>query len=536
MAFIDLSALGLNTSQADLLDEWLAVMQAAYPGYVPSLANPEYRHALGIATIAADVAQTAVVVPDAIFRAYGTKLFGIVYEAGSLASATIQVTAVDSLGYTLNAGTSVTLNGFGFQTLNALTIPAASSVGTVTVVAAAPGIVYNGASNPVEILASGTIVNWVSSVTVLAPASGGMDPEDDSDYENRLASLFQLIAPRPITASDYAAMALSFIPAAGTDQQEIGRATAIDGYAQGAAAFTVNENSTTTLTVTAAPGTGITAAQGASVLGAGIPSATFTATTSSSVNPTVLTAVSSFTNVTVGALLSGTGIAAGAFVLGFNSGAGTVTMSAPATATNAGVTVTISTTIVQSSTPTTIVLSNAATATSSGVVISVGGTFGNQREQTVGIALADGTATNADTKIALAVWLKGFREVNFVVNVIDPTYTPVYVTVSVHLFAGFDPTATQAAIQAAITSYLSPAVFNQTVFGAGSSWTSGTVIYYENLVALVKSAGGSAVDHVVAGSLKLGLAATPTGVVDLVIPGPLALPTSSNSTVTVTVV
>lgn len=532
MSFIDLSALGLASTPEELYADWLAYMQSVYPGYAPKPGNLENTEAIDISNLGADVAQTAVVVPNAIFRNFGTKLFGIQYEAGALAAASVQVTAVDNAGHTLPAGTQVTLGALGFQTLADLTIPNGSTTGTVTVVASAPGTAYNGATNPTELV---SLVDWVSSLTALAPASGGVDAEDDDDYQNRLASLFRLIAPRPITAADYATMALSFAPTTGTDQQEIGRATAIDGYVEGAATFTVTTVSASpTLTVTGSPGTGITAAQGASILGAGIPSATFTANTTSS-SPT-LASVSSFTNVTVGALVSGTGIPAGTWIKAFDSGSSTITLSANATATNTGTTITVSTTLVQSATSSTITLNKNATASASGVSVTVGGTLGNERTVTVGVALADGTATNTDTKTALQTWLEGLREANFVVDVIDPTYTTVYVDVSVVLYPGFDPTATATAIQSAITTYLSPQNFNLPPFGDIAAWLSGTTVFYDRLVGLIQNAAAGAVDHVVTGSLTLGTSASPTGTSDLVLPGPIALPESSNSTVTVTVV
>jgi Baseplate J-like protein len=458
LSFVDLSSLGLASTQSQLYAVWLAYMQAAYPGYNPAPTNPEVVQATGIAALMADVAQTGVVVPDAIFRQFGTLLFGIPYLFGASATASVQVTAVDTSGYTLPAGTDLTLGAYGFQTQSDLTIPNGTSTGTVTAIAVAPGSAYNGATNPTSFV---SVINWVSSVTALGPASGGVDQESDTDYQNRLAALFTLITPRPITASDYATLALSFSPASGTDQEEIGRATSIDGYVQGAASFTVSENSTTTLTVTSPPGTGITAAQGATITGSGIPANT----------------------------------------------------------------------IVVASTSSTITLSQAATATATGVTATVGGTLGNERTVTVGVTLADGTATNSDTKTALQTWLESLREVNFIVDVIDPTYTPVYVTTEVHLYAGFDPTATGLAVQAAIMQFLSPTNFGLPPFSDVTAWLSGTTVYYSRLLAVIQNVPG--VDYVVDGYPKVGLGSSPTGTADLVLPGPLGLPTSTTSTVSV---
>jgi len=236
-AFFELSLadLGLATSQGALLQTWLTAMRAAYGNsYSPSTANPEYVQAQIFASWMADVAQLCAAGSTELFRQYGQKLLNLPLEDGSAASAVATVTAVDTAGYTLPVGTqlTLTLNGspLAFQTASTLTIPNGSSSGTVTVVAVQSGSAFNGASNPASLVLQ---TNWVASIAVAAAASGGVDQEDDDAYLQRLANTLQLLAPRPITASDYATMAVNFTPAAGTDQQEVGRATAIDGYDPG---------------------------------------------------------------------------------------------------------------------------------------------------------------------------------------------------------------------------------------------------------------------------------------------------------------
>jgi Baseplate J-like protein len=270
LSFLDLSSLGYASSANDLLGEWLAVIQAAVPGYVPSPASLEYIDAQGTAAMGSDVAQVGVVVPSAIVRALGTKLFGVPYLTGSSAMAVVQVTAQDTDGpYTVVAGTDLLLNGTAFVTIADLTIPNGSTTGNVIVAATLSGTTSNGFGNPASFVSQ---IDWVSAVSAVTSSSGGIDPESDNDYQDRLIQELRLQAPRPITAADYATMALSFQPAAGTDQEEVGRATAIDGYSPSAATFVVSANSTATLTVTTPPATGITAAQGASITGTDITS------------------------------------------------------------------------------------------------------------------------------------------------------------------------------------------------------------------------------------------------------------------------
>jgi hypothetical protein len=106
----------------------------------------------------------------------------------------------------------------------------------------------------------------------------------------------------------------------------------------------------------------------------------------------------------------------------------------------------------------------------------------------------------------------------------------------VHLYPGFAVASTQAAIQAAIMTFLSPVTFGLPAFGNQQAWLGGTVIYVSELSSVIQNAAQGAVQYIVDGSLKLGMSATPTGVVDLTIPGPIALPQSTTTTVPVPVV
>jgi Baseplate J-like protein len=59
------------------------------------------------------------------------------------------------------------------------------------------------------------------------------------------------------------------------------------------------------------------------------------------------------------------------------------------------------------------------------------GTYNNERMVAVALADEDGNAVLTPVKTAVATYLESLREVNFVVNVIDPTYTTIDVTATV---------------------------------------------------------------------------------------------------------
>jgi uncharacterized phage protein gp47/JayE len=403
--FSSLGDLGLESSQSAILQSWLAAMQAAFPGYTPAAGNLEFIQAQIFASYVADLATQCSSGANSLFRTFGTDLVGVPFEIGNASIANVQVTAVDTAGYTLPVGTQVTLTlagaPIGFTTSAALTIPAGQSQGTVQVAAIQPGSAPNGAGAPVALVDP---INWVTGISLVTSASGGVDPEDDDHYQLRLAQALQLLAPRPITASDYAALAPSFTPAVGTDQEEVGRATAIDGYDP-------------------LPGTG--------VLGAG---------------------------------------AAGS------------------------------------------------------------GTYGNEREITVGVTDATGNPLNTDTLTAVQAWLTSLREVNFIVNVVSPSYTTVYVACQVKAAVGWTPSTVQANVQAALLNYLSPANWGLPPAAVSTGWTNYQTVFRSRVESVIQTTQG--VDHVVTGTLAVDVNSNPTNTSsDAALPGPIPMPVSTTNSI-----
>jgi hypothetical protein len=525
---MSLADLGLPTSPADYLTLWQNTMAAAFPGYTPNPGSLEYVQAQVFASWAADVAQMASAGSTDLFRQFGTQLLGLPYEQGTPALAVISVTAADTAGYTLPQGTQLTFtlagSQVGFQTATDLTIPNGSTTGTVTAIAVSSGTAFNGAAAPIQLVTS---INWVSSVALITAASGGVDQENDDAYVQRLALTLQTLGYATVTASAYATRAGNFIPDTGTDQEEVGRATAVDGYSPLAASFTVSTTSgSPNLTVTGSPAAGVTAAPGAAIKGTNIPSATFTANTT--LNSTTLSSISSFTNLQVGALVSGSGVPAGTEILSINSGAATAVMSMAATATASSVTITCSTAIVDSSSGS-IVMSANATGTGSGITATVGGTLGNERTITVCITDSSGNALNTDTMTAVQAYLQTFREVGFVINVVEPSYSTIFVTVSVLAASGFAAAAVQSNVQAALLAYLSPVNFGLPP-GAVQGWQNSQTVYRSAVTAVIQNTLG--VRSVVPNTLAIGLAASPTNTTtDLVLPGAFPLPISSTTSI-----
>lgn len=404
--FFQLTDLGLTASPTTLLQQWLTYMQSQFPGYTPQAGNLEYIQAVIFASWAADVAYQASQGANDMFRQFGMSLVGVQPLLGTSSQATVTLTTTDASGYTLPAGTQFLLdNAYGFATSLDQAVPSGSTTATFPIFSLLSGSSTNGAGT--QAVQLNQQVDWVSSVSLVTAATGGVDAETADQYQTRLVNALKLMAPRPITADDYAQFAMDFQPASGTDQQEIGRATAIDGYDP-------------------APPTGA----GWSPLAAGT------------------------------------------------------------------------------------------------------GTYDNSREVTVCVADSNGLAVNNDTLAAAQAWLSGYREVNFIVNVVSPSYSSVYVTCSVYRDTTYSAATVQANIQTALLNLLSPANWPGP-YAAGdsatsSSWTNTPTINYGQIVSTIQGATG--VIGVVTGSVAIGFTPNPNTTVDITMPGPFPLPLATAAT------
>lgn len=292
--FIDVA---ITTDQPTIVDAALTQLAAdlqasGVTGYVPNEGNMEVILLNVVAQLAADLALMASQVPAAIFRTFGTQLEGLPYNNAAFATATSAWTLTDTLGHTIPGGTQVTLGGFGFYVETDVVVGATTSA-TVALIAVDSGTGYNGLSGAALLVDN---LNFVASVLVTTPSSGGSDQETDLDYQDRLAEQLALQAPRPITAPDYAAFVRTVpVTVAGV---VVGRATAIDGYDPTVTTFTGTTNGTTTVS-----------------------------------------AVSSFTGITAGSILNGTGVTNNV-VVSINTGANTLVLTTAATGSHAAQTMT----------------------------------------------------------------------------------------------------------------------------------------------------------------------------------------------------
>lgn len=137
-----------------------------------------------------------------------------------------------------------------------------------------------------------------------------------------------------------------------------------------------------------------------------------------------------------------------------------------------------------------------------------------ERTVTVFPVDVDGLPVNAGVAAEVEQVLEDVREVNFIIHVDDPTYTPVQVNFAAVAETGADPALVQANVHAALAAHLSPASWGSTPVDP-TSWTETTTVRYLDLARIAGSAEGVA--YLTTLTLNGG-----TG--DVALPGPAALP------------
>lgn len=212
---------------AEILDTMIASIQATWPDWRPNSANLDYQILYTLAQQAASDRISFSSALTSIFRWFGLNLVpdGQPQAAVAATGTVAVVPGTGADGQTIPAGTTygiqVAGDVIGFEVASDQTFanPAVTLTG-VPVTADRGGTVGNDLSGAMIQVDS---LGYVASVTLEDPTSGGVDAEDDPTYLDRLASLLQLQAPRPITPDNFAVMARSYVLG-------VERAVAIDGY------------------------------------------------------------------------------------------------------------------------------------------------------------------------------------------------------------------------------------------------------------------------------------------------------------------
>lgn len=154
------------------------------------------------------------------------------------------------------------------------------------------------------------------------------------------------------------------------------------------------------------------------------------------------------------------------------------------------------------------------------------GTPGTPRCVTVAIVDAIGEPLSSEVKAEVDAMLQAQREVNFLVYVIDPTYTTIDATADVSTYPGYDPAEVAGRVAAQIASYLSPANWGLPPYGDTSarSWINDTTVRYLEVSEQVNRVEGV---HYVR-SLAIAASGGALGQADVVMTGVAPLPRPGN--------
>lgn len=117
-------------------------------------------------------------------------------------------------------------------------------------------------------------------------------------------------------------------------------------------------------------------------------------------------------------------------------------------------------------------------------------TFGNEKYVTIAAHDLQGEPLSTGQKTTAVALLEARRELNFVMSVIDATYTPIDVDVAFTTHAGFDVAATEAAVEAALAAYLHPAASGIPFDGGVDEWVPDTHVRYLELAAVIDRVTG----------------------------------------------
>jgi hypothetical protein len=143
---------------------------------------------------------------------------------------------------------------------------------------------------------------------------------------------------------------------------------------------------------------------------------------------------------------------------------------------------------------------------------------------TVVVAGDNGLAVGAGVKASVDALLQSLREVNFLVFVIDPTYTAIAVTFTFTTYPAYTPATVEAAAEAAVADYLSPANFGRPPYGDDPGvWIADTKVRYLEVAEVINRVEG--VWYVASLTVNGGTVDVP-----LPGPGPLPMPGAINGT------
>jgi hypothetical protein len=223
----------IDSDPTDLLNEAYATLKSKVPTWVENDNNLDTWILQIVATEAAGFMSLSQDVPDSIFKWFGSKLMGLAPLDATPAIVGSTWTMQDTAGYTIPAGTQVSIRDsvgveHAFITTVDTSIPAGSSAtaaGGITLTSVETGSALSNLGGSGYVATLIDTLAYVQSVVLTGATAGGQDAELSSDYNNRLARKLQRLSQRPVLGSDFTLAAL--------DVTGVYRSVALDGYNPG---------------------------------------------------------------------------------------------------------------------------------------------------------------------------------------------------------------------------------------------------------------------------------------------------------------
>ena len=220
--------LDLITDPDALLEIGVDYMEGALAGFVARPGNVETILLEASSQVEAEVVAQAALVDPIIFAYFGSSLVGLPIREATPSTGQATITfAADTDAVMVAAGSLIAVphptgSSYAFGTDQDVVAPAGGGAVGVGISSVTDGADANGCFGVSELV---DVIDGVDSVVVSGATSGGTDQESDTDYLDRLADTFTILAPRPILPQDFATMARQ-VPG-------VGRALAIDLYQPG---------------------------------------------------------------------------------------------------------------------------------------------------------------------------------------------------------------------------------------------------------------------------------------------------------------
>jgi len=194
-----------DATAAEFEQETVELFKAAFEEWKPAEGDPLVWLAKAWSRIGATFVEQSSLMSRAAFRKFGETVVSVppVQAASAVMSSTW--TMIDAAGYTIPAGTQVTVEAsgdrvVGFVTVEAVTVAPEATKATVLLRAVEPGEEGNGLSADPQLSDSLAFVEVIEAEGV---SSGGVDEEEEDAYLNRLVEALQTLSLSLIIARDF---------------------------------------------------------------------------------------------------------------------------------------------------------------------------------------------------------------------------------------------------------------------------------------------------------------------------------------------